>query len=172
MRCGWSFRPSSAPAAREDADSDEAFRHRRFTGIEYVVAHSSPPNLFILHKRNRSSPHQATVTGAFYVLNGNVYQAPSLFEVINERVVRSFLLSPLPSLLLAPTLPSYPFACSTAPSADSPSPVGAAHLDTRPLDLPLRPHRPKTRLDARNAQPLGHQAAASLRDGAPERSCH
>jgi mediator of RNA polymerase II transcription subunit 6 len=81
---------------------------RRFTGIEYVVAHASPPDLFILHKRNRSSPHEATVLGAFYILNGNVYQAPSLFEVLNERIVRSFL----SFFVLSPSSPRPPPPCT------------------------------------------------------------
>ncbi|GAA5917235.1 hypothetical protein JCM6882_005536 [Rhodosporidiobolus microsporus] len=68
---------------------DEEAELRRFTGVEYVVAHAAPPNLFILHKRNRTSPYEATVLGAFYILNGNVYQAPTLFEVLNERVLTS-----------------------------------------------------------------------------------
>ncbi|BGP20772.1 hypothetical protein JCM10213_008910 [Rhodosporidiobolus nylandii] len=68
---------------------DEEAELRRFTGIEYVVAHASPPNLFILHKRERTSPADAVVLGAFYILNGNVYQAPTLFEVLNERVLTS-----------------------------------------------------------------------------------
>ncbi|GAA5982657.1 hypothetical protein JCM11641_002326 [Rhodosporidiobolus odoratus] len=66
---------------------DEEAELRRFVGTEFVVAHASPPNLFILHKRERTSPTEATVLGAFYILNGNVYQAPSLFEVLNERVL-------------------------------------------------------------------------------------
>ncbi|GAA6040812.1 hypothetical protein JCM8097_007723 [Rhodosporidiobolus ruineniae] len=68
---------------------DEEAELRRFVGIEYTVAHAAPPNLFILHKRERTSPTDATVLGAFYILNGNVYQAPTLFEVLNERVVTS-----------------------------------------------------------------------------------
>ncbi|GAA5843814.1 hypothetical protein JCM11251_001810 [Rhodosporidiobolus azoricus] len=68
---------------------DEEAELRRFTGVEYVVAHAAPPNLFILHKRNRTSPYEATVLGAYYIMNGNVYQAPTLFEVLNERVLTS-----------------------------------------------------------------------------------
>lgn len=31
---------------------------RRFTGIEFALAHASPPSLFIIHKRERLSPDQ------------------------------------------------------------------------------------------------------------------
>lgn len=38
----------------------------------------------------------ATTTAAYYILNDNIYQGPSLYTVINERVVRLLSLS-LPS---------------------------------------------------------------------------
>ncbi|GAA5993470.1 hypothetical protein JCM10908_002209 [Rhodotorula pacifica] len=70
---------------------DEEAELARFTGIEFVVSHSlsSPPDLFILHKRRRTSPSETTVLGAYHILNGNVYQAPSLFQVLNERLLTS-----------------------------------------------------------------------------------
>ncbi|KAJ8291237.1 Mediator of RNA polymerase II transcription subunit 6 [Rhodotorula toruloides] len=68
---------------------DEEAELRRFVGLEFVIAHSTPPDLFIIHKRNRTSPTESTVLGAFYILNGNVYQAPTLFEVLNERILTS-----------------------------------------------------------------------------------
>lgn len=74
----------------ECPDPFESLRlaYRRFTGIEFVIAHAQPPDLFILHKRRRTSPTETTVVGAYHILNGNVYQAPSLFEVLNQRLVR------------------------------------------------------------------------------------
>ncbi|GJN94781.1 hypothetical protein Rhopal_007873-T1 [Rhodotorula paludigena] len=70
---------------------DEEKELSRFTGLEFVVAPSSRPqdDLFVIHKRQRASPTETTVVGAYYILNGNVYQAPSLFEVLNERVLTS-----------------------------------------------------------------------------------
>ncbi|GAA5939298.1 hypothetical protein JCM3775_007181 [Rhodotorula graminis] len=70
---------------------DEERELRRLTGLEFAVSPLSRPqdDLFIIVKRQRSSPDDATVLGAFYILNGNVYQAPSLFEVVNERVLTS-----------------------------------------------------------------------------------
>ncbi|GAA5876695.1 hypothetical protein JCM1840_000763 [Sporobolomyces johnsonii] len=68
---------------------DEEAELRRFVGIEYVVAHAAPPNLWIIHKRNRSSPNEATVLAAYHILNANVYQAPTLYTVLNERVLTS-----------------------------------------------------------------------------------
>lgn len=90
---------ASEPSA--DSSASIAPPHSRFTGLEFVVAPSSRPqdDLFVIHKRQRASPTETTVVGAYYILNGNVYQAPSLFEVLNERVVR------LRSSLLSESLP-------------------------------------------------------------------
>ncbi|TNY19008.1 mediator of RNA polymerase II transcription subunit 6 [Rhodotorula diobovata] len=70
---------------------DEEKELRRLTGLEFAISPLSRPqdDLFIVLKRQRTSPDNATVLGAFYILNGNVYQAPSLFEVLNERVLTS-----------------------------------------------------------------------------------
>ncbi|GAA5853234.1 hypothetical protein JCM9279_006270 [Rhodotorula babjevae] len=70
---------------------DEERELRRLTGLEFAVSPLSRPqdDLFIIVKRQRSSPDVATDLGAFYILNGNVYQAPSLFEVLNERMLTS-----------------------------------------------------------------------------------
>lgn len=79
-------------------------------GTEYVVAQAHPPSLFVIHKRERTSPSEGepvlscsptqtpcdagilqftpvTTTGMYYVLNDNIYQSPSLYTVINERIV-------------------------------------------------------------------------------------
>ncbi|ORY55555.1 MED6 mediator sub complex component-domain-containing protein [Leucosporidium creatinivorum] len=68
---------------------DEEAELRRFVGAEYAVVHAAPPSLFIIHKRDRTSPTEATTTAAYYILNDNIYQGPSLYTVINERVLTS-----------------------------------------------------------------------------------
>ncbi|GAA6057199.1 hypothetical protein JCM3770_004374 [Rhodotorula araucariae] len=70
---------------------DEENELRRLTGLEFVVSPLSRPqdDLFIIHKRQRTSPDDTVVVAAYYILNGNVYQAPSVFEVVNERVLTS-----------------------------------------------------------------------------------
>lgn len=39
--------------------------HSNFVGIEYVVAHSAAPSLFIIHKRDRTSPTEGTLVVSF-----------------------------------------------------------------------------------------------------------
>jgi mediator of RNA polymerase II transcription subunit 6 len=78
--------------SRQPADTwDEERQLARFTGIEYVVAalESDPPDLWIIHKRRRTSPSETRVLAAYHILNGNVYLAPTLFHILNERLLTS-----------------------------------------------------------------------------------
>ncbi|GAA6014505.1 hypothetical protein JCM11491_004517 [Sporobolomyces phaffii] len=70
---------------------DEQEELKRFVGIEYVVSDqdSKPPNLFVIHKRNRTSPMTTTVVAVYHILNANVYQAPTIYTVLNERILTS-----------------------------------------------------------------------------------
>ena len=54
------------------------------SGVEYVVEHSQEPHLFVIRKQMRSgipSEARTDVQAYFYVLDGKVVQAPSLFQV-------------------------------------------------------------------------------------------
>jgi hypothetical protein len=133
---------------------------RRFVGVEYVVVESQAPALFVIHKRDRTSPTEGTSTleaviwmaehtadvcvcvlpaktiAVYYVLNDNVYQAPTLYSVINERVVRS--VSRVEYTDLTYTL--------------------AADIRASPLDLPQPTQGEETNLDSRTIVRVGHQA--------------
>lgn len=76
--------------SRQSHDDQEEEQHlARFTGIEYVVAdrESDPPDLWIIHQRRRTSPSETTVLAAYHILNGNVYLAPTLYHILNERLL-------------------------------------------------------------------------------------
>lgn len=73
--------------------AEEADKLRAFVGIEYIVAHSSPPNLFVIHRRYRSSPQEAHVQAAYFVLNDAIMQSPELFTILDNRLVRLTFLS-------------------------------------------------------------------------------
>ncbi|KWU42635.1 MED6-domain-containing protein, partial [Rhodotorula sp. JG-1b] len=76
--------------SRAPADSwDEEGQLARFTGIEYAVARleSDPPDLWIVHKRRRSSPSETRVLAAYHILNGNVYLAPTVYHILSERLL-------------------------------------------------------------------------------------
>lgn len=73
------------------------------TGVEYEVARSLPPRLFIIHKQRRYSPTQGaiatthcyklffvvTVLASYYILNGTIYSCPTLYSVVSQRVISS-----------------------------------------------------------------------------------
>ena len=70
------------------------------TGIQYRLsphvapeAHHVPPNvehpLFVIEKIRRSSPTDVRVLSVYYVWFRTIYQAPSLYALINCRVVRA-----------------------------------------------------------------------------------
>ncbi|SCZ97365.1 BZ3500_MvSof-1268-A1-R1_Chr4-2g07165 [Microbotryum saponariae] len=74
---------------------DEEGELKRFKGIEYVVVHDDAPGLFIIHKRDRQSPTQGTsaylarTSIPYHILNDSIYEAPSLYQVVNERLLAS-----------------------------------------------------------------------------------
>ena len=67
---------------------DDAEELKRSVGVEYVVVAAQPPHLFAIAKRKRSSPTNASILAMYYILDGNVYQSPTLRDVINSRTVR------------------------------------------------------------------------------------
>lgn len=60
----------------------------QMAGWEYVLAHVQEPHLFILKKQKRDGPDKASAVAAYYVLDGSVYQAPTLKSVLGSRLVR------------------------------------------------------------------------------------
>jgi hypothetical protein len=71
-------------------------------GFEYEIHKALPPRLFIIHKLNRLSPSKskrllvfsfhlqffsALIENYYYVLDGAIYQSPSLNTLISHRLV-------------------------------------------------------------------------------------
>lgn len=63
---------------------------KRFIGLEYVVVHAKPPDLFVIHQRWRSSPTQTKVLECFYVNHGNVHMAADLYSILGSKLVSKF----------------------------------------------------------------------------------
>lgn len=72
---------------------------RRFTGIEFALAHAQPPSLFIIHKRERFSPDQVRPLAAYFIINNRIYQSPDLYTLLSNRLVRVSLPFPFPYLM-------------------------------------------------------------------------
>jgi hypothetical protein len=77
-------------------------RLKEMKGFEYEIHKALPPWLFIIHKLNRLSPSKskrllvfsfhlqffsALIENSYYVLDGAIYQSPSLNTLISHRLV-------------------------------------------------------------------------------------
>ncbi|GAV48289.1 hypothetical protein ZYGR_0I05860 [Zygosaccharomyces rouxii] len=66
----------------------------KMKGLEYVVAHIREPDFWIIKKQNRLGPYQVQVLQDYYIIGANVYQSPSVFRIIQSRLMStSFHLS-------------------------------------------------------------------------------
>ena len=57
-------------------------------GVEFVVTFASEPALYVIKRQFRESPEAAAQQAFYYVLFGNIYQAPSLHACIQARARR------------------------------------------------------------------------------------
>ena len=66
------------------------FSHSPFYkyGLEHVLLDAQEPHLFIIQQQRRTSAKQVVRLGLFYILDKNVYKAPSLHHAIHSRLVR------------------------------------------------------------------------------------
>ncbi|GBG76610.1 hypothetical protein CBR_g22489 [Chara braunii] len=73
-----------------NSGKDPALLSTMTTGFEYVVRDAIEPHLFIIRKQVRGrNPEVVTPIAAYYVLDGSIYQAPSLHAVIGSRLARA-----------------------------------------------------------------------------------
>ncbi|KAK9904309.1 hypothetical protein WJX75_008938 [Coccomyxa subellipsoidea] len=57
-------------------------------GVEYEVQDAQEPHLFVIRKQHRSGPKTTATLQFYYVLDGNVYQAPSMHAALSSRISR------------------------------------------------------------------------------------
>ncbi|KAJ2157600.1 Mediator of RNA polymerase II transcription subunit 6 [Coemansia sp. RSA 552] len=62
---------------------------KNMVGIEFAVTHQEPPTLFVITKFRRSSPTKVTPITVYYILDGNAYEAPSLYSIVSTRMLSS-----------------------------------------------------------------------------------
>lgn len=65
--------------------------------MEYVLHEVQEPHLFVIRKQKREGPDKVSAQAAYYVLDGSIYQAPQLYNVIGSRVVSPYS-SSLPNI--------------------------------------------------------------------------
>ncbi|KAG2194831.1 hypothetical protein INT47_007893 [Mucor saturninus] len=63
---------------------------RKMTGIEFAVVHEQPP-VWIIQKRYRRGPAPDDVNpiATYYIMGANVYQSPTIYSVIANRLLTS-----------------------------------------------------------------------------------
>ncbi|KAJ1920702.1 Mediator of RNA polymerase II transcription subunit 6 [Mycoemilia scoparia] len=62
---------------------------RQMVGVEFAIAYHDAPIVFVIVKQHRLSPEKATPIIYYYVVNGRIYQAPTLYSILSSRLVTS-----------------------------------------------------------------------------------
>ncbi|PVU96164.1 hypothetical protein BB559_002481 [Furculomyces boomerangus] len=58
-------------------------------GTEFAIVHENAPDYFVIAKRKRSNPTKTTNISFYYIIQGNVYQAPPLPLILSSRMLTS-----------------------------------------------------------------------------------
>ncbi|KAK9493110.1 MED6 mediator subfamily complex component-domain-containing protein [Lipomyces doorenjongii] len=57
-------------------------------GIEFAIAMAQPASaLWIIRKQNRISPNEAVPLATYFVINENIYMAPSVYSIVSSRML-------------------------------------------------------------------------------------
>ena len=57
-------------------------------GFEYIVSHSRSPDLYLIQRRDvEADGSRSKVKGMFFILQAKIYSSPTLYDVMNTRVV-------------------------------------------------------------------------------------
>ncbi|EIW70406.1 hypothetical protein TREMEDRAFT_28815 [Tremella mesenterica DSM 1558] len=67
--------------------AEEKYELPAFTsGFEYIISHSLPPELFVIHRREVENGKRDRVSAVYFILDGKVYPTPSLYNVLSVRL--------------------------------------------------------------------------------------
>ncbi|WVR06987.1 hypothetical protein IAU60_004024 [Kwoniella sp. DSM 27419] len=68
--------------------AEEKIELNAFTsGFEYVVSHAQIPDLFVIQKREVGpSGKRDQVTGSWFILHDKIYQSPTMYDVVSNRL--------------------------------------------------------------------------------------
>jgi len=58
-------------------------------GKQYLKEHARPPRLYCILRQVRHNESSVTPTGMFYIIDGNIYEAPTLRAVAENRLMTS-----------------------------------------------------------------------------------
>ncbi|CUS23739.1 LAQU0S11e03158g1_1 [Lachancea quebecensis] len=64
---------------------------RKLKGVEYILAYVREPDFWVIRKQNRTGPTSVSPLQDYYIIGANVYQAPSVFKIVQSRLLSSNL---------------------------------------------------------------------------------
>lgn len=79
---------------------------KNMKGIEFVIVLAREPDLWIIRKQQRLSPMEVRLKATYFVVGGNIYQAPSVYSIVSSRLL-STTLNLSKALDIAASLPSF-----------------------------------------------------------------
>ncbi|EDO18869.1 hypothetical protein Kpol_1023p38 [Vanderwaltozyma polyspora DSM 70294] len=59
----------------------------KMKGVEYVLSYVREPDFWIIKKQNRISSESTQPLQAYYIIGANVYQSPTVFKVVQSRLL-------------------------------------------------------------------------------------
>lgn len=77
------------PGGGTNADFYNELRNMR--GVEFVVAISREPDLWVIRKQTRLSPQETRPLATYFVIGENIYMAPSVHSVVTSRLLSTAL---------------------------------------------------------------------------------
>ena len=60
-------------------------------GLEFVLHKAQEPHLYVVKRQQRSNSATATASAFYYILDGAIYQAPTLHAALSSRIVGACL---------------------------------------------------------------------------------
>ncbi|ORY21110.1 MED6 mediator sub complex component-domain-containing protein [Naematelia encephala] len=122
--------------------SDEKVLLPNFTqGFEYIIAHSQPPTLFLVHRREVERGRRDNVSAMYFILDGKVYPTPTLYDAMATRLQNAaHLVTQTFTRLSAAHPPANPRATSqwraTVPTSTSNPETEAPNDQVMDIDVP------------------------------------
>ncbi|EEB09496.1 mediator complex subunit Pmc5 [Schizosaccharomyces japonicus yFS275] len=62
---------------------------QRLQGIQFVIIHERPPDLWIIQKQNRLNPSEVKPLANYFVCNENIYMAPNAYTLLATRLLNA-----------------------------------------------------------------------------------
>tara|TARA_E500000178_G_C16576485_1_gene554055 strand:+ start:112 stop:606 length:495 start_codon:yes stop_codon:yes gene_type:complete len=81
------YKEPSLNALVKGGEYDWRTVQQNFRGVEYTTTKVEGRDLFIIQKQFRKSKHETTLIAIYYILHGEIYQSPSIFDVVSARLL-------------------------------------------------------------------------------------